>query len=242
MTANLWQRFDEYADQIAVKRLNLLTQVAKQFLPAGYWEASLNKQFGTQTKPVHLTFDDGPHPETTPYLLELLEKENIKATFFLIGKQAEKHPELVSQIDKAGHKLGNHSYSHKFLPYLSNKKIEQEIDQASHCILEATGSAPLLFRPPYGLMDKRTAARLAERNLQPIYWSSAPEDWSLPGAERVIRRVCLDLRPGSLIVLHEGKNLAEQTLLAAKEIIYMCKTRNLQLTRVEPTCLTSEHR
>lgn len=235
------QKFDEYADQIAVRRLNLLTQIAKQFLPTGYWGENLNKQSDNFALPVQLTFDDGPHPETTPYLLELLEEENIKATFFLIGKQAEKHPELVSQIHKAGHKLGNHSYSHKFLPYLSSKKIEQEIDQASNCIFEASGTAPVLFRPPYGLMDKRTAAHLAERNLLPIYWSSAPEDWSLPGAERVIRRVCLDLRPGSLIVLHEGKNLAEQTLLAAKEIIYRCKTRNLQLTRVEPTCLTSEH-
>lgn len=223
-------KVEEYIDGLSVWRMSLLMKLGQQLLPQGYWGDKYKK---TPSDDVYLTFDDGPSPFTTPYLLELLEQEQAKATFFLIGTHAERYPELVEQIHRARHGIGNHSYNHPFLPALNGKRLETEIDLTNRIIYEITGESPSLFRPPFGIMDQRAAASLAERNMKVVYWSSAPEDWSIPGTRRVVRRVLRELSAGSLIVLHEGKNLAEQTLPAAKEIIYKCLTNSYRLSGIE---------
>lgn len=228
--SRLLGKAEEYADELSVWRMSLLMKLGRQTLPAGYWG---DKHQPLPPDKVYLTFDDGPSPDTTPYLLELLEEQQAKATFFLIGTEVERYPDLVEQIYRAGHTIGNHSYSHKFFPVLTGKKLESEIDRANQLIEDITGGTPTLFRPPFGIMDQRAASYLNERKMSTIYWSSAPEDWNIPGTERVVRRVLKELGAGSLIVLHEGKNLAEQTLPAAKEIIYRCLTDRYHLSRIE---------
>lgn len=223
--------FDHYADKLAVARIDLVSSVLKMVQPTGFWGDELSSER------IFLTFDDGPSPHTTPALLELLAQTGTKATFFLIGQEAEKYPDLVQAIHDGGHAIGNHSYSHKYLPALGVKDIEQEVGRTSKIIEDITGAPPDVFRPPYGMMDARVASCLTERRLSAIYWTSAPEDWSVPGASRVIRRVNLKLKGGGIIVLHEGKELARQTLQAAEQIVYSCHNRNLVLHKVE-SCLT----
>lgn len=235
---SLLKEADAFMDWLAVSRMDLLGKFVQKICPVGFWgEKSENNCVlspeNQEARPVYLTFDDGPSPETTPWLLELLSELEASATFFLIGKEAEKYPDLVCQIQKAGHAIGNHSYSHNFMPILSTGKIENEVGRTNRIISEICGEAPSIFRPPFGLMCPRTARVLTDNALHPVYWSEAPEDWAIPGADRVTRRVLMKMSPGSLIVLHEGPNLKEQTIAAAKEIIYRCKSANLNLAKVE---------
>lgn len=228
---------DACIDLFSVEKIDFITRMSRNVLPAGFWGDghalnSVNHPELCNSR-AYLTFDDGPSPHTTPYLLEMLEEQGIQATFFLIGKEAERYPDLVKAIADAGHTIGNHSYSHLFLPGLSTKMIEREIERTNKEITEIIGEQPKIFRPPFGVMDGRAASALTERAMHPVYWSQAPEDWALPGAQRVVRRVLMKLAPGALIVLHEGKFLKQQTLLAAKEIIYRCKSSNLSLAKVE---------
>lgn len=228
---------DACFDWISVQKIDFVTKLAHKRMPGGFWgdghaHNAVNHPEHSATR-IYLTFDDGPSPETTPYLLELLAEENMKASFFLIGKEIEKHPDLVRKIAEGGHSIGNHSYSHQFMPGLKVQQIEQEIEKTNKLVEEVCGQRPKNFRPPFGFMDKKTAAVLRDLSMHPVYWSQAPEDWCLPGAKAVVRRVLMRLTPGALIVLHEGKQLKEQTLMAAKEIIYRCKSSELTLSKVE---------
>lgn len=205
------------ADEIHMLRMDCLTLLGKSVLPSGIWHRGSSKK--ASDKRLLLTFDDGPCPNTTPRLLELLESENIKASFFLLGSQAAKHPEIVKQIADAGHLIGNHTYNHHFLPSLSVKQIEEEIALTNLRIAEAAGFEPKLFRPPFGLIDKRGADCLKEREMTPVYWGAVAEDWMPIGAHRVTARLMRRLSDGNLLVLHEGKAIARQTLEATKQII-----------------------
>ncbi len=235
-TLDLLKKADVAWDWLSANKMDIATHLSRTILPRGFWgdthkDNSSDHPLLSKSR-VYLTFDDGPSPETTPFLLEMLEKEGVTASFFLIGKEAEKYPEMVEAIHKSGHSIGNHSYSHLYMPRLNNKELELEIERTNTIIKEITGEQPKIFRPPYGLMCKRTAQVLSDNSMHPVYWTQAPEDWAAPGAQRVIRRVLLKLRPGSLIVLHEGQSLKEQTLAAAKEIIYRCKSSELVLEKV----------
>lgn len=224
-------------DWISVHKMDFLTMLSRGILPRGFWGDGHANNSVAHPQPsksrIYLTFDDGPSIHSTPWLLEMLEKENVQASFFLIGQAIERNPELVLSIHKAGHSIGNHSYKHLFMPGLNNKELENEIERTNLLIEELTGELPKIFRPPYGLMDNRLAQVLNDRSMHPVYWSQAPEDWAHPGAHRVVKRLFMRLKPGSLIVLHEGKNLKEQTLVAAKEIIYKCKSSEFNLEKVQ---------
>ena len=236
-TLDLLKQADACIDWVTVHKMELLTAFSRFILPRGFWGDGHSINTSDHPDPsdsrIYLTFDDGPSPHTTPWLLEMLEEEGIKASFFLIGKEAERYPELVEAIHNAGHSIGNHSYSHLFMPYLDKKNIENEVARANHIIEEITSEQPKIFRPPFGLMCHRTAQVLLDCSMHPVYWSQAPEDWSIPGAHRVIRRVLMKMKPGSLIVLHEGSVLKEQTIAAAKEIIYKAKSSRFILDKVQ---------
>ncbi len=225
---------DALTDLLSVVRIDLVTSFLQVVQPPGFWgDSSLPHLF--------LTFDDGPSPHTTPALLEILAETDTKATFFLIGKEAEKFPDLVKEIHQAGHAIGNHSHTHEYLPRLSSSEIEYQVVKANQVLGDIIGERVELFRPPFGMMDGRVASCLKKHNLSAVYWTSAPEDWAIPGAARVIRRVQWKLKRGGIIVLHEGKELAKQTLEAAKQIIYSCRHQHLELDKVE-LCLTSNRR
>jgi len=126
--------------------MTFLRALAKPILPAGYWSKNRYTRHDEKT-PINLTFDDGPNPATTKELLVVLEDEKVKGTFFFIGENIRLYPELVEAVYKAGHIIGNHSMTHTFLPNLTRKAVEKEIDQTNQLITDIIGTGPTLFRP-----------------------------------------------------------------------------------------------
>ena len=145
---------DVISDNVARLHMEGLTGLAKLFLPDGLWRGVEpqdksdpdNATIDGGTQEIHLTFDDGPNPATTPRLLELFEEEGVKATFFVIGEQVEKHEDLLLEVSKRGHSIGNHTYSHQFLPLLTTQRLEKEILFTNSRIADITGKSPKLFR------------------------------------------------------------------------------------------------
>jgi peptidoglycan/xylan/chitin deacetylase (PgdA/CDA1 family) len=153
---------------------------------------------------IALTIDDGPDPTWTPRVLAVLRQYDVKATFCLIGRQAQAHPDLVRQIVAAGHTICNHSMTHP-LPFShrSAAAIGQEIDQAQSVITKAAGTAPRLFRAPGGDFSAPVFAAAARDGLTPIAWDVDPADWSRPGTQKIVRSL-LAARPGDILLCHDG--------------------------------------
>ena len=154
---------------------------------------------------IAITFDDGPDPVLTPRLLELLKQRGIHATFFLVGKNAAAFPDVVRRIVEEGHEVGNHSWSHPLLTQLGPESVESQLRRTHDAILKACGTAPLLYRPPYG------AVRLSQRNrieksfgYPAILWDVDPQDWKHPrSAQKVYDSIHTQTRPGSIILCHD---------------------------------------
>ncbi len=229
-------RFSELLSDLHMEGL---TGLAKLLLPKGLWkgpsphvenQASADDTITGTSREIHLTFDDGPNPATTPYLLELFEQEGVKATFFVIGNQVEKHEDLLLQISKHGHSIGNHTYSHVFLPILSRQKMEKEILTTNQRIKDVTGVQPKLFRPPFGIVDKKTHVLLQDQGMQTVYWSAFSEDWRQIGEGSVVDRLSKYAVPGGIMIMHELEPTGDQTIGAARTLIRKLKDRNFNFS------------
>ncbi len=157
---------------------------------------------------IALTFDDGPNEPFTSEILAILRKHNIRATFFVIGENTELFPETCQRIQKEGHIIGNHSYSHpKWLALRRQKRIIQELQPTQEAIYNASGIKPVLFRPPYGHWSPwllRTARRMG---LEVITWDNMTDDWeATKEADDIVSDILGRVRPGGIIVLHDGRN------------------------------------
>ena len=156
------------------------------------------------SKDVAITFDDGPHSQYTPKVLELLKKYDAKATFFLIGKQVQKHPELVKKIRTSGNDIGNHSFSHTpAISFGSTKTWISEIEQTDSIIEKITGVKPVVFRPPYGVTTPHLAAAIKRTGHQVIGWNVRSYDTAINDAELIKKRVINRIKPGSIILFHD---------------------------------------
>jgi peptidoglycan/xylan/chitin deacetylase (PgdA/CDA1 family) len=157
-------------------------------------------------KRLTLTFDDGPAAPFTEQILDILRDCRVPATFFVCGKNVERHPEITRRIHAEGHTLGNHTYSHPHLYFRSRKEIVEEIDRAQQVIHKTTGQYPDLFRPPYGARWFGLLPVLRERGLRLVQWSDTGYDW-MRGTEDIVRAALKNLRPGSVILLHDGHDV-----------------------------------
>jgi peptidoglycan-N-acetylglucosamine deacetylase len=154
---------------------------------------------------VALTFDDGPHPEGTPAALEALAVARAQATFFLVGEQVERYPQQAAEIAAAGHTIAIHGYRHRNLLRVPPRALGADLTRARNVIAEATGRAPRLYRPPYGVFSPAGLALIRRRGWQPLLWSRWGRDWSrhaTPGS--IAARVTRDLRPGDVLLLHDA--------------------------------------
>ncbi|QNJ97790.1 polysaccharide deacetylase [Constantimarinum furrinae] len=153
---------------------------------------------------VAITFDDGPHGQYTPEVLELLKKYDAKATFFLIGKQVQKHPELVKKMSTSGYAIGNHSFSHTpAISFSSTKTWMSEIEQTDSIIEKITGSQPAIFRPPYGVTTPHLAKAIKRTGHKVIGWNVRSYDTAINDAELIKKRVINRVKPGSIILFHD---------------------------------------
>ncbi|MFF7636486.1 polysaccharide deacetylase family protein [Kitasatospora sp. NPDC008050] len=155
-------------------------------------------------KTVALTFDDGPNPIDTPRILDILHKYGVTATFFMIGMNVRRYPDTVRDVVAAGHRVGNHSWSHPDLGTLSKAGVRRELERTSDLIADTCGQHPVLFRAPGGHFTRNSYAVCAELGLRSVCWDVDPEDWSNPGAGTVVQRVVSDIRTGSIVLNHDG--------------------------------------
>jgi peptidoglycan-N-acetylglucosamine deacetylase len=150
---------------------------------------------------VALTFDDGPDPEDTPKVLHLLNRYNVHATFFMLGVRAAQNPEIVAQVARSGHSIGNHGWSHTSLPSMTSKNRRQEIKKTQR-ILAPHGSD--LFRPPFGHMDWPTYRDLLLCGYRPITWNVIAYDWTDRTDKQILSSIDSGLNPGSIVLLHDS--------------------------------------
>jgi len=154
---------------------------------------------------VALTFDDGPHPEGTPATLEVLARRGATATFFLVGEQVDAHPDVARAIVEAGHEVAVHGYRHTLLLRRRARSLSADLDRAVGSIEAATGIAPRLYRPPYGVFSARGLELVRARGWRPLLWSRWGRDWERRATpESIARRASRDLRPGDVVLLHDS--------------------------------------
>jgi peptidoglycan/xylan/chitin deacetylase (PgdA/CDA1 family) len=169
---------------------------------------------------VALTFDDGPNPTWTPQVLDLLAKAHVHATFCLIGKQAAAYPQLVRAIVAGGHTLCDHTWDHdQQLPSRPAGQIALNISQGAAAIRKAAGVAPVFFRAPGGNWSATVEAAARAQHMTPLKWTVDPRDWSRPGVAAILTTVYADLRPGGVILMHDGGGDRAESVAALKVLL-----------------------
>jgi peptidoglycan-N-acetylglucosamine deacetylase len=154
---------------------------------------------------VRLTFDDGPNRTATPEILDTLAAHGMTATFFVVGQMAAANPAIVRRESREGHTIGNHSWDHPNLTKLDRTQVESELQRTNDVIDQATGTAPTQWRPPYGARNAAVQAAAADVGLTSmVLWTVDPRDWADPPATTVRDRVLQAVRPGSIVLLHDG--------------------------------------
>jgi len=179
------------------------TLIASSRIKMGFFLESICR-VKTDSYEVALTFDDGPHPEYTPELLDLLKENHITATFFVIGTNAEKYPEIVKRIAAEGHTIGIHSYYHKpSFTFLSKQYVINDLKKSKTLLEKITGKEILLFRPPYGVTNPNIAYAVKLLNLQSVGWCIRSYDTVKKSENNVVRKIERSLSPGSIILMHD---------------------------------------
>ena len=154
---------------------------------------------------VRLTFDDGPHRTATPDILDTLANRGVKATFFVTGERTVARPGIVRRATKEGHRIGNHSWSHPELTTLHRAQVESQLRRTNEIIEQTTGIFPSEWRPPYGATNGLVEAAAQDVGLNSmVLWTIDPRDWADPPATTIRDRVLQGVRPGSVVLLHDG--------------------------------------
>lgn len=154
----------------------------------------------TEEKKIALTFDDGPHPSYTEELLDGLKERNVQVTFFVTGEHAALHKDLIARMQKEGHLIGNHTYSHIQLQRDNLAAFREELVHTNEVLSEIIGEEVLYVRPPYGIWDKSLETEL---NMIPVLWTIDPLDWCSKNEECVVKRVVTKARENGIILMHD---------------------------------------
>jgi peptidoglycan/xylan/chitin deacetylase (PgdA/CDA1 family) len=186
---------------------------------------TLDDAGGMPATGVAVTFDDGPHPEGTPAILEVLAAHRAVATFFVIGEQVQRHPELLHRILAGGHAIALHGYRHRLQLRLPDRAVLDDLRKGVAAIEDAAGVAPILHRPPYGIYSPGGLRAARDLGLKPLLWASWGKDWrrlTTPG--RIAGRVLRELAAGDVILLHDAdyyssRNSHERTARALPIIL-----------------------
>ncbi len=192
-----------------------------------------------QRREIALTFDDGPYPYYTAQILAILQRYQVHATFFCLGKNIQNYPLLVQQEYAGGNAIGNHTWDHPDLTKLSGVKIQREINSTSAIIQKTIGITPAIFRPPYGAINTGVRMQIAQLHLAPILWSVDTEDWQRPGMSAVINTALTRASNGGIILMHDGGGNRSQTVAALPYIIEGLQLRGYEFVTV-PQLINSE--
>jgi peptidoglycan/xylan/chitin deacetylase (PgdA/CDA1 family) len=184
------------------------------------WRDRVIYSVPTTEKVMALTYDDGPHPVFTPQLLDILDKYHVKATFFMIGKSMEAHPEIVREVIRRGHVIGNHTYSHpRNIDLDTQAQVIRELDRCEQLIERLTGSRAHLFRPPRGMIDGSVFSVADEEGYKTILWSVCADHHDALTPQLMAQRVVDHIRPGGIILAHDGSVSSRWRDIAATPLI-----------------------
>lgn len=158
----------------------------------------------TSEKVIAITFDDGPHPQNTPRLLDMLKERGVRATFYVVGNMVRYNPQILRRMVAEGHEIGNHTVTHGTLSRMSDEGLRSELSRAHQQILAATGIPPRSMRPPGGAIRKeQKQLMLREYGYPTILWSVDPRDWQRPGVDVVAQRLIDGAAPGGILLVHD---------------------------------------
>lgn len=204
--------------------------------PAG--EGDFDFPYDPEKPCLVLTFDDGPSQEQTPLLLEALDARGVKASFFVLGKNAERYQDTIAAAFSAGHDICSHGYDHQSkLTQLSQAEIDTQLDQTAQVIREITGSDPLYLRPPYGAIDRATAAKIP---VPMMLWTIDPRDWESRDAAQVRDKILEDAFDGGVVICHDIYPSTVQGVVEAVDLLleqgwqFLSLSQYYQVMGIEP--------
>ena len=225
---------------IAIAGMTVAATVAagyQSMAPTGQWYGRTFCGLSRGTKQIALTYDDGPNDPHTLRLLEVLARRDVHATFFLIGRYVRQRPDIVREITRAGHIIGNHTFTHPLLIFKSEAEVRRELLNCRAALQDAIGEHSNLFRPPFGGRRPGTLQVARELGLEPIMWNVTGYDWNSPPAEVIERKCASQIRGGDVILLHDGGHKhfgadRAQTVVATDRLIPRYKAEGYRFVTI----------
>ncbi|MBW4551360.1 MAG: polysaccharide deacetylase family protein [Aphanocapsa sp. GSE-SYN-MK-11-07L] len=208
----------------------VLHQILSPLFPGCLWGGN------SQRREIALTFDDGPHPQHTPPLLDVLQQFQVQASFFSLGCLVERSPAIIQDIYQQGHWLGLHGYDHTSFPFLSQTQLKTGLERTQQAIADICGIEPSQVRdvrPPNGVFTPQTLRWLQQWQYRPVMWSVVPEDWVRPGIQVVVKRVQQQTCNGSIIVLHDGYCGGEDVAAAIAQLLPWLLDQGYQFVTID---------
>jgi peptidoglycan-N-acetylglucosamine deacetylase len=205
--------------------------------PVGQWYGQTFVSGNRGSKKIALTYDDGPNDQHTEKLLEVLAKHSVRATFFMIGRYVQQRPEIARSVARAGHVIGNHTFTHPLLIFKSATETRAQLVDCRHALQDAIGEHSNLFRPPFGGRRPATLRITRELGLHTTMWNVTGYDWNAPPAATIEKKVVSQIRGGDVILLHDGgdRGLATdraQTVIASDNLIRRYKDQGYEFVTV----------
>lgn len=195
---------------------------------AEYITCMMNKEEAVDSpKKIALTFDDGPHPYYTQQLLDGLKERGAKASFFVMGKQAEAYPDLILRMQTEGHLIGNHTYSHLQLGRENRETFKSELIKTNELLMEITGEEPQYVRPPYGSWDKSFESELT---MIPVLWTIDPMDWCSSDVGGIVGKVTKRAKENAVILMHDEY---KSSVTAALQIVDILQKQGYEFVTVD---------
>ena len=205
--------------------------------PTGQWFGRTFTGLSPGVKQLALTYDDGPNDPHTLRLLEVLARHNVHATFFLIGRYVRQRPDIARELVKAGHVVGNHTFTHPLLTFAGARELKTQLEDCEGALTDAVGEHSNLFRPPFGGRRPAVLRMVRQVGLEPIMWNVTGYDWNAPSVEHIERKVTSKVRGGNVILLHDGGHRAfgmdrSYTVTATDRLISRYKSEGYEFVTI----------
>jgi peptidoglycan-N-acetylglucosamine deacetylase len=189
------------------------------------------------SKQIALTYDDGPNDPHTLKLLDVLAKDNVRATFFLIGRYVQQRPDIVRDVVKAGHAIGNHTFSHPALALTGAVQTRIQLEECQRAIQDATGETASLFRPPFGARRPHTLRIARSLGLETVMWNVTSWDWKMPPAAKIVETCNRHIGGGAVVLMHDGSHFGFgadrwQTVVATHLLIETWRAKGFEFVTV----------
>jgi len=205
--------------------------------PTGRWYGETFTGLKRGSKQIALTFDDGPNDPYTLNLLEILAKHGVHATFFFIGRYVQHLPDIAREVAKAGHAIGNHTFTHPNLIFASSIQVKTQIEECERALDDAVGEHSNLFRPPFGGRRPQSLRMARSLGLDTVMWNVTGWDWNLGTADYIERKVQKQMRGGDVILLHDGSHTGidadrSQTVIVTDRLIARYKAEGYEFVTI----------